>query len=56
MAFLDDNGTVDPSDESSQGPDKGDLVSMEGFGTPKVTIDQAGEVMVTVDLNVQMPF
>ncbi len=56
IGFLDDNETVDPNDEDSQRPDRGDLVSLQGFGAPKVTIDVAGEKEFDIDLNVNMPF
>ncbi len=56
IGFLDDNGTVNPNDESTQRPDRGDLVSLQGFGAPKVTVDSPGETEFDIDLNVNMPF
>lgn len=56
IGFLDDNGTVNPNDMSSQRPDRGDLVSLQGFGAPSVTVDTPGETEFDIDLNVNMPF
>ena len=55
-AFLDDNGTVDPGDPASAGPDMGDLVSLDGFGSPSVLVDSVGAVPFDIDLNIAMPF
>ncbi len=54
--FLDDNGTVDVSSEESAGPDKGDLISLEGFASPIVIIDAPGAFELDIDLNMAMPF
>ena len=55
-AFLDDNMNADMSDPMSAGPDRGDLISLEGIGPIKVTVDMAGEVMLDLDLNFSMLF
>ena len=56
IGFLDDNGTVNPNDMDSQRPDRGALVSLQGFGAPSVTVDVAGATEFDIDLNVNMPF
>ena len=56
IAFLDDNGNVDTSDPSSAGPDRGDLVSLNGVSTPKVSLPTAGDHTHDIDLNLVMPF
>lgn len=56
IAFLDDNMSADVSMPSSAGPDRNDLVSLDGVGAPKVTIDMAGESMLDLDLNFALPF
>lgn len=55
-AFLDDNGTVSATDPSNAGPDRGDLVALEGFASPRATV--ASETTVTLDLvlNFNLPF
>ncbi len=55
-AFLDDNGTVSATDPSNAGPDRGDLVALEGFASPRVTV--ASEATATLDLvlNFNLPF
>jgi hypothetical protein len=55
-AFLDDNNTVNMNDPSKAGPDKGDLVSLDGFNFPTVTVSQPGEETLDIVLNIAMPF
>lgn len=56
VAFMDDNGTVDPDDMTSAGPDKGDLISLRGLASPSVTLDSAGDHAFDIDLNSVLPF
>ena len=56
IAFLDDNGTVDPSTPSLAGPDRGDLVSLEGLSSPQVTIATPDRMSMDLDLNFSLPF
>ena len=51
-AFLDDNG----NSSADQAPDRGDLVTLDGLGSPEVTVDVAGEVEYEIVLNAAMPF
>ena len=55
-AFLDDNGTVDPSSPASAGPDRGDLVALDGFSSVSVTIADETPVALDLDLNLNLPF
>lgn len=55
-AFLDDNMSADTSMPETAGPDRDDLVSLDGIGSPKVTIDMVGESMLDLDLNFAMIF
>ena len=56
-AFLDDNMNADMGDPMSAGPDRGDLISLEGIGPVTVTVDMAGDVvMLDLDLNFSMLF
>lgn len=55
-AFLDDNGTVDASDPASAGPDRGDLVALDGFGSVSVTVSDETPVTLDLDLNFNLPF
>lgn len=55
-AFLDDNGTVDERDPERAGPDRGDLVALEGFSSPRVTVPDARTVMFDLVLNFNLPF
>jgi len=56
IAFLDDNGTVDTSTPSLAGPDRGDLVSLDGFSSPQVTLSSPEVIMLDLDLNFSLPF
>lgn len=56
IAFLDDNGNVDQSNPSAAGPDKGDLVSLNGVSAPKVKLAEAGPHTQDLDLSLVMPF
>ena len=56
IAFLDDNGNVDPTNPGAAGPDKGDLVSLQGVSAQKVKIADAGPHTLDLDLNLVMPF
>ncbi len=56
IAFLDDNGNVDQSNPGAAGPDKGDLVSLNGVSAPKVKLAEAGPHMQDLDLSLVMPF
>ena len=55
-AFLDDNMTANMGDPMKAGPDRGDLISLDGIGPVKVTVDMVGEKMFDVDLNFSMLF
>ena len=44
------------NDPSKAGPDKGDLVSLDGFNFPTVTVSQPGEKTLDIVLNIAMPF
>lgn len=55
-AFLDDNNTVDVNNPDTAGPDRGDLVSLNGFSFPTVTVSEPGEKTFDIDLNLAMPF
>ncbi len=55
LAFLDDNGNVDPM-TAGAGPDRGDLVSLDGFAAPKVKVSVAGTKTENVVLNSVLPF
>lgn len=54
-AFLDDNGTVG-SDPATAGPDRGDLVALEGFASPSVVVDAERRVTLDLVLNFNLPF
>lgn len=54
-AFLDDNGTVG-SDPASAGPDRGDLVALEGLASPSVVVDAERRVPLDLVLNFNLPF
>ncbi len=56
IAFLDDNGNVDMSNPGAAGPDRGDLVSLEGLSAPTVTVPTAAEMSHNIVLNQVMPF
>lgn len=56
IAFLDDNDDVDPANPSAAGPDKGDLVSLQGVAAPKLKLGEIGPHMLDLDLNLVMPF
>lgn len=53
IAFLDDNANVDPS---APGPDRGDLVSLNGLSAPSVTAAGPGDVALDIVLNTNLPF
>lgn len=55
LAFLDDNSNVDPT-TTAAGPDRGDLVSLDGFAAPKVKITVVGTKTENVVLNSVLPF
>ena len=52
-AFLDDNMNATPD---AAGPDRGDLVSLNGLASPSVTVDVATTIEFDIDLNLAMPF
>lgn len=54
-AFLDDNGTVG-TDPATAGPDRGDLVALEGFASPSVVVDAEHRVTLDLVLNFNLPF
>ncbi len=56
IAFLDDNGNVDLSNPDGAGPDRGDLVSLNGVSAPRVTVATPGDHTHDIDLNLVMPF
>jgi hypothetical protein len=53
IAFLDDNHTAKAT---APGPDKGDLVSLDGLASPKVTLASATAVNLDLPLNTVLPF
>lgn len=55
-AFLDDNNTVDMNDPSNAGPDRGDLVSLNGFSFPTVMVTQPSQQTLNLVLNTALPF
>lgn len=56
VAFLDDNGNVDPASPDDAGPDRGDLVSLDGIAAPKLEVSSAGTISHDVVLNSVLPF
>lgn len=54
--FLDDNHTVNASDPSQAGPDRGDLVALERLHSPQVTVATAATVTRDLVLNFNLPF
>lgn len=56
IAFLDDNGNVDQANPAAAGPDKGDLVSLNGVSAPKIKLAEAGPHTQDLDLSLVMPF
>ena len=55
IAFMDDNGNVDPSDPESAGPDSGDLLSLRGLASLSVTLAEPGDRELDIDLNSVLP-
>lgn len=55
-AFLDDNDTVVEGPPETAGPDRGDLVAIDGFASPKVTVTVATTVDFDIDVNFNLPF
>lgn len=55
-AFLDDNHTVMAADPASAGPDRGDLVALDGFASPRVTVATATTVPFDIVLSFNLPF
>ncbi|GAB5543086.1 MAG: hypothetical protein RLO52_26805 [Sandaracinaceae bacterium] len=53
--FLDDNMNAG-TDPETAGPDRGDLVTLEGFGSPTVTVSSAETVAYDIVLNTNLPF
>lgn len=53
IAFLDDNKTATTA---TPAPDRGDLVSMDGFSAPKVTLATATTVTLDLNLTMALPF
>jgi hypothetical protein len=53
IAFLDDNKTATTANPA---PDRGDLVSMDGFSAPKVTLATATSVTLDLNLTMALPF
>jgi hypothetical protein len=56
VAFLDDNGNVDPATPDAAGPDKGDLVSLDGLAAPKLQVASVGTTQHDIVLNSVLPF
>ena len=56
IAFLDDNGNVDVNNPAGAGPDRGDLVSLDGLASPKVKVTAAGMTAHDIVLNSVLPF
>lgn len=55
LGFLDDNGNVDPM-STSAGPDRGDLVSLDGLAAPRVKVTGGGTQAHNIILNSVLPF
>ncbi len=55
LAFLDDNANVDPM-SASAGPDRGDLVSLDGLAAPRVKVNGGGTQTENITLNSVLPF
>ena len=53
IAFLDDNDNV--TDPTMAAPDRGDLVTIEGFGAPSVTVSEPVRVDRDLVLNLNVP-
>lgn len=55
VAFLDDNmnASMDPA---TAGPDRGDLVSLDGLASPSVQVARPGTVDFEIVLNTALPF
>lgn len=53
IAFLDDNKNATTA---APAPDRGDLVSMDGFSAPKVTLATATSVTLDLNLTMALPF
>jgi len=53
IAFLDDNKNAPAG---APAPDRGDLVSMDGFSAPKVTLSSSTSVTLDLNLTMAMPF
>jgi hypothetical protein len=53
IAFLDDNHSAKAA---APGPDKGDLVSLDGLASPKVTLATPTAVSLDLPLNTVLPF
>ncbi len=53
-ALFDDNGNA--SDSNPPGPDRGDLLSLEGLDPPSVMVTEPGEYVLNLDLNFHFPF
>jgi hypothetical protein len=53
IAFLDDNKNAPAN---APAPDRGDLVSMDGFSAPKVTLSSATSVTLDLNLTMALPF
>lgn len=53
IAFLDDNKNAPAN---APAPDRGDLVSMDGFSAPKVTLSSAASVTLDLNLTMALPF
>lgn len=54
-AFLDDNMNAG-TDPATAGPDRGDLVTLDGLGSPSVTVPSADPVTFEIVLNTNLPF
>jgi hypothetical protein len=52
IAFLDDNKTA----SQNPGPDKGDLLSLDGFSAPRITVDKPAEMPFDITLSTYLPF
>ena len=53
LAFFDDNENVNAD---APGPDRGDLLSLDGFGAPTADMSEPAEVEVDLELNFSLPF
>jgi len=55
-AFLDDNMSASVDSPESAGPDRGDLVALDGFASPSIAIDSETTFTKDLVLSISLPF